>query len=266
MKKIMKSLINITKNHLIKNINLKNEKMKKTLLLIAVLFAAFTMNAQNPYSVADQDGTEITEGMVVEFTSPNAAERSLDYYVTNNSAEDIYMRIEFVDAVNYDGTGFELCFGLCYYDLEVGESVPQAPQSVIIAAGSTTPDYNHFAATLPSSEVQDYSFRFHQTDSEGNDIGNSLNFTYRYNPILGLEDFNELGVTLTSTVILNDMQVNTLEELDMVIYNLQGKLVNSQKVSVGNQLINMSNLSSQMYIVKFSNNEGVSKTIKIVKK
>ena len=62
------------------------------------------------------------------------------------------------------------------------------------------------------------------------------------------------------------MQVNAVEELNMEIYNLQGKLVNSEKINIGQQLINMSNLSSQMYIVKFSNGEGASKTIKVVKK
>tara|TARA_R110000787_G_scaffold96415_1_gene199715 strand:- start:21809 stop:22525 length:717 start_codon:yes stop_codon:yes gene_type:complete len=238
--------------------------MKKTLLLIAVLFAAFTMNAQ--YVVEDHDGNEVTDGMIVEFSDYGVPEGSLEYYVTNNGSEDMFMRIEFVSAVNANGDGFELCFGQCYIDLTVGQTVPPAPQFVTISAGGTTPDGNHFAATLPSSEIQDYNFRFHETDAEGNDIGNSLNFTYRYNPTLGLEDLNELGVTLASTVILNDMQVNAVEELNMVIYNLQGKLVNSQKINVGNQLVNMSNLSSQMYIVKFSNNEGASKTVKVVKK
>ncbi len=239
-------------------------KMKKNLLILVVFFAAFTMNAQ--YVVTDHDGNEITEGMVVEFSASGVPDGSLEYYVTNNGSDEIYMRIEFVSAVNANGNGFELCFGQCYIDLVVGQSVPPAPQKVAIAAGATTPDGNHFAATIPSSEIQDYNFRFYETDSDGNDIGNNLNFTYRFNPTLGINDVNELGVTIASTVIFNDMQVNAVEELDMVVYNLQGKLVNSQKINVGQQTINMSDLSSQMYIVKFSNNEGASKTIKVVKK
>ena len=62
------------------------------------------------------------------------------------------------------------------------------------------------------------------------------------------------------------MQVSAVEELNMEIYSLQGKLVSSEKINIGQQLISMSNLSSQMYIVKFSNDEGASKTIKVVKK
>lgn len=239
-------------------------KMKKNLLIIAVFFAAFTMNAQ--YVVVDHDGAEITEGMVVEFGEAGVPNGSLEYYVTNNGPDEIYMRIEFVSAVNANGDGFELCFGQCYIDLTVGQMVPPAPQKITIAPGGTTPDGNHFAATIPSSEIQDYNFRFYETDVNGVDIGNNLNFTYRYNPSLGVNDVNELGVNVASTVVFNDMQVNAVEELNMVIYNLQGKLVKSQKISVGQQSINMSDLSSQMYIVNFSNNEGASKIIKVVKK
>lgn len=240
--------------------------MKKMLLIIAVFFTAISMNAQNPYTVTDHDGVEITEGMIIEFNTHEYPDSSLDYFVTNNSSEEIFMRIEFVSAVNANGQGFELCFGQCYYNLVVGESVPPVPNFVSILPGATTLEGNHFAATLPSALVQDYNFRFHQTDSEGNDIGNNLNFTYRLDTTLGVNDVNELEVSLASTVINNDMEVNAVEEMNMVIYNLQGKIVNSQTINVGHQLINMSNLSSQMYIVKFSNNEGASKTIKVVKK
>tara|TARA_B110000046_G_scaffold63275_1_gene70756 strand:- start:742 stop:1458 length:717 start_codon:yes stop_codon:yes gene_type:complete len=238
--------------------------MKKVLLLLAVFFAAITVNAQ--YVVEDQFGNEIIDGMVVEFSDYGVSNASLEYYITNNNSNEIYMRIEFVDAINATGAGFELCFSQCYIDLVVGQTVPAAPEFVTIASGGTTPEGNHFANTIEGTDVKDYVFRFYETDSEGNDIGNSLSFTYRYNPILGINDVNELDISVASTVILNNMQVNTVEELTMEIYSLQGKLVNSQKINIGQQLINMSNLSSQMYIVKFSNDEGASKTIKVVKR
>ena len=62
------------------------------------------------------------------------------------------------------------------------------------------------------------------------------------------------------------MEVYALEDMDMVIYNLQGQLINSQMLSTGNHKINMSYLSPQMYIVKFKTTEGISKTLKILKK
>ena len=238
--------------------------MKKTLLLLVVLFVTFSMNAQ--YVVEDHDGNVITDGMVVEFSDYGVPNGSLEYYITNNDSNEIYMRIEFVDAINATGAGFELCFGQCYIDLVVGQTVPPAPQFLAIASGGITSEGNHFANTLEGTEVKDYVFRFYQTDSDGNDIANNLSFTYRYDPTLGVNDLNDLDISIASTVILNDMQVNAVEELNMEIYSLQGKLVSSEKINIGQQLINMSNLSSQMYIVKFSNDEGASKTIKVVKK
>ena len=238
--------------------------MKKILLLLTLIFTAFIMNAQ--YEVEDQFGNEIIDGMVVEFSDYGVSNASLNFFITNTGPDEIYMRIEFVSAVNATGAGFELCFGQCYIDLVVGQTVPPAPQFVTIAPGETTPEGNHFANTLDGTDIKDYVFRFYETDSEGNDIGNSLSFTYRYDPTLGVNDVNELDISVASTVIFNDMQVNAVEELNMEIYNLQGKLVRSEKINIGQQLINMSNLSSQMYIVKFSNDEGASKTIKVVKK
>ncbi len=238
--------------------------MKKNLIVLALVFSAFTMNAQ--YEVENQFGNEIIDGMVVEFSDYGVSDASLNFFITNTGPDEIYMRIEFVSAVNADGTGFELCFGQCYIDLVVGQTVPPAPQFLAIAPGGITSEGNHFANTLEGTEVKDYVFRFHETDSDGNDIGSDLTFTYRYDPTLGINDFNDLDISVASTVILNDMQVSAVEELNMEIYSLQGKLVSSEKINIGQQLINMSNLSSQMYIVKFSNDEGASKTIKVVKK
>jgi len=240
--------------------------MKIKLLLLAVVFAAFSMNAQ--YVIKDHDGNVFTEGMVIEYGTYGLQGASLEYYVTNNGGDAINMRIDFVSAVNADGTGFELCFGQCYVDLVVGQNVPPAPQFVVINSGATTPEGNHFANTLEGdgSTVQDWNFRFYETDENGADIGNELNFTYRYNPLLGVEDYSKLDVVVSSTVILNEMTVKTVEELNMVVYNLQGKIVKNQQLSIGQQTVDMSGLSSQMYIVKFNNNEGASKTVKIVVK
>ena len=240
--------------------------MKNTIFVIAIFLTTFATLAQNPYTVKDHDGLEITEGMVVTLNNFGVPNGSFDYFVTNDSDEDIYMRIEFVSAVNADGSGFELCFDQCFIDLVIGQSIPPAPNFVTIPAGQTTPSGNHFAATLESNEVQDYNFRFYLTDSEGIDIGNDLNFTYRYDPILGSNDFRELGVSITSTVIFNNMEVYAMEDMNMVIYNLQGQLINSQILSTGNHTINMSYLSPQMYIVKFKTTAGISKTMKILKK
>jgi hypothetical protein len=62
------------------------------------------------------------------------------------------------------------------------------------------------------------------------------------------------------------MEVVAMEDLNMAIYNLKGQLINSQILNTGNQIIDMSYLAPQMYIVKLTNIVGISKTLKILKK
>ncbi len=240
--------------------------MKKKLLLLTLLLVAFVVKAQ--YVIVDQNGDEITDGMIAEFSSTEYELAELQFFVTNNGAETINMRIEFVSADNGNGNGFQLCFGQCYIDLVIGQTVPPTPGFIAIASGETTGEGNHFYNSNEGDgvSIQDYVFRFYETDEDGVDIGNPLTITYRYNPLLGTEDFNELNVNIASTIFENEMIVNAIEELDMVVYDLQGRLVKNQKLNIGQQNINMSDLSSQLYIVKFNNRDGASKTMKVLVK
>ena len=240
--------------------------MKKKLLLLTLLLVAFVVKAQ--YVIADENGNEFFDGMVYETGSLEYDEAELQFYVTNNGSEQINMRIEFVSAVNGNGNGFQLCFGQCYIDLVIGQTVPPTPGFIAIASGETTGIGNHFYNENPGNgtDIQDYVFRYYETDDDGVDIGNSLSITYRYNPLLGTEDFNELNVNISSTIIESEMIVNTIEELEMEVYDLQGRLVKNQRLNIGQQIINMSDLSAQLYIVKFNNVEGASKTMKVLVK
>lgn len=252
--------------HKTKKNNLKLIKMKKKLLLLTLLLVAFIAKAQ--YAIVDQNGDAITDGLVFETNSLEYELAEWQFFVTNNGSEAINMRIEFVSAVNGNGNGFQLCFGQCYIDLVIGQTVPPTPGFIAIASGETTGEGNHFynSNAGDGTSVQDYVFRFYETDDNGVDIGNPLSVTYRYDPLLGTEDFNALDVNISSTIIEAEMTVNTIEELDMVVYDLQGRLVKNQKLNIGQQNVDMSNLSAQLYIVKFNNVEGASKTMKILVK
>ena len=90
--------------------------------------------------------------MIVTFNNHGIPDGSLDYTVTNNSDQDINMRIEFVSAVNADGTGFELCFGQCFIDLVVGQTSTKCSRFSYYPFRrnySNLPG-DHFAATVPS--------------------------------------------------------------------------------------------------------------------
>jgi len=240
--------------------------MKKKLLFLSVLFIAFRMNAQ--YSIVDQDSNLFVDGMIAEYGTIDPLDASLEFYVTNDGASTIYTRIDFESAVNADGTGFELCYGNCYVDLIVGQSVPPTPEFITIEPGATTPLGNHFLNTNPGNgtDVLDYVFRFYETDAAGLDIGNALTLTYRYNPLLGVNDSNKLNVNVYPTVVTDKLVIEVDQELDLKVYDLLGRIVKNQKLNIGRQQINMSDLSSQLYLLHFENNQGVSYTTKVIVK
>lgn len=241
--------------------------MKKKLLLFSLLLAVVTMNAQ--FTLEDSEGTLISDGTVIEFGVLGYPDANWDFYVNNTSATDeIYMKILFESAILADGSLMELCFGLCWTGITIGNLYPPNDEFVGIAPGEQTGLGNHLVNSEAGNgtDVVDYVFKYYQIDGSGTEIGTPLRITYRYNPLLGVEDFNALGVSILSTVIQNEMVVDSPEDLDLKIYDLQGRLVKNQKLNAGQQSINMSDLNAQVYIVRFNNVHGLSKTFKVIVK
>ena len=52
--------------------------MKNTISVIAIFLSTFAILAQNPYTVTDYDGEEITEGMVVTLNNYGVPDGSFD--------------------------------------------------------------------------------------------------------------------------------------------------------------------------------------------
>jgi len=241
--------------------------MKKKLFILSLLFVAFSGSAQ--YTIVDGDGNTFVDGDIVAYNTVAFPDAELEFFVTNNGAAPINMRIDFVSAVNAaTPTGFQLCFGNCYFDIEVGDSVPPGLDYINISAGETTGIGNHFYGDYAGNgiDVIDYVFRFYETDAAGVDIGNALSFTYRYDPLLGTDDVNKLNVKINATVVSESLSIETIEDLDVIVYDLQGRVVKSVQLGIGSQEINMSDLSSQMYLLHFQNDRGVSYTAKVVVK
>lgn len=238
--------------------------MKSKLLIICILLATVSVNAQ--YTVEDSEGTLIQEGDMVVYGATTYPEASFDFYVNNTStSEDIRMRIEFVGAVNADGSMMELCFGECYTSIIVGESYPVG-LDVIVPPGGQTGEGNHFYNADPGNgtDMLDYEFRFFQVDATGNEIGTSLSMIYRYDPALSVPDYEKLNVSIESTMVTDMLVVNVQEDVNVTIFDLQGKMVVFQKLNIGQQNIDVSHLSDQLYLVKFVNSEGASLVNKII--
>ena len=240
--------------------------MKKQVLVIAALFASFGAFAQ--FNVEEHDGTPVTDGSTFA-TNSLLEDDSLKFYVNNESTtESINMKIEFVGATNYDGTGMQLCFGLCYDPIEVGISYPPGNEVVVIPPSSNQGiDGDKFwNQNDGGGGAIEYQFRFYQVDGAGNEIGDDLSFTYLYDPDLGVEDQSLVSARILSTIVTDQLTIEATEEVTVKVYNILGALVAQDVVSSGRSTISMNNLGAQIYLVQITNNRGATFVQKIVKR
>lgn len=245
--------------------------MKKTVFFIGAFLSLLSLQAQ--FTVEDDAGVPIEDGDVITVGQiAPAAEAKLPFYINNTSSGDINVRIEFVSAVNADGSQMQLCImpPKCYNSITIGESYPQDPNvmKIFIPSGTQSGYGNYFNNLDPGNgtNVIDYVFRFYQVNSSGFEIGTSLTMTYRYDPLLGTQEINKLDIAVYPTLVEEVVTVETPQPLDMEIYDLNGALVKNEKVNKGKNQLNLAGLSSQLYLVQFENEQGETQTIKLIKR
>lgn len=235
--------------------------MKFKLLFLALLGIVGVANAQ--FTITNDSGEVLADGAIIN----GGLLENYEFFVTNNNPSDvIYTRAEVVDIVNATGERFELCYGECLTSIYIGQTVPPAPSTVDIEPGETTGPGNHFlnGDAGDGTQIMDYVFRFHQYESDKiTEIGTPITITYRYNPTLGVEQATQVDLTIQSTIVRDQLVLNINEPVQMMIYDLQGRVVKQAHFEGGNQSVNVSDLSSQTYIVQFKNNNGGVKTVKI---
>ena len=239
----------------------------KRILPFAFLLLGISSYAQ--ISLSRHDGTPISNGQVVAFNTIAFPAAEMDFYVRNlSTTTSTNVKIVCESLVNNDGTGFELCFGNeCLSFVEQGEIYPSIP--VILAPNGVNGEFDHFLNTNAGTGLpQDYVFRFYQINGSGVEVGNSITMTYRYDATLSIDDINQLetsGVIVKSTVIDTELNLDVLKGTAMTIYDLNGKSVYGTNLEYGIQSIDVSNLSAGIYIISFTNEEGITSTKKIIK-
>lgn len=244
--------------------------MKLKLLLLSVFGAVAIANAQ--YTVKDVDGNVLNDGDVIEFGTIEFPAAEYEFFVTNdNTNDEIYSRIEYLSETNANNPEFQqLCYGFqCYYGIELGNTVPPSHvEPVTILPGETTGLGNHFYSNDSGNGTDnvDFVFAFRQYENVEGTIqtGTSLTFTYRYNPTLSVNGVSKVNLSLISTVVIDQLTMDVNEPVQVKLYDMQGRLVKEAKFETGRQVMDVSNLSSQQYIVQFINDGGALKTTKII--
>ena len=242
--------------------------MKK---LNTILFCFVSMVSFSQMTLKKLDGTIINNGDVFSFNVSTDPGADFEFVIGNTSASSITVKTKCVSMTNTNGASVVYCVQPnCINSLVVGNPFPSL--GAVIPAGGTNGNFDHFenldTGTNTSLNVE-YVFKFYQVDHSGIEIGTPISFTYRYNSALtdvNFESIKNIGVTLKSNLIESNIEVNVKNKTEMKLYNLRGELIRKEELVLGNQLIDISNLISNIYILNFKNDSGEEQSIKIVKK
>lgn len=245
--------------------------MKKQ-LLFSVFFLTAILYSYSQFEVRDYNTNElITDGQELTFTESGCGYSdpcNWKFKVTNTSASTIYMRIAVDNLENTDGSNFQLCFaGVCLNNVSLGASYPNT--AAMIAAGATNSAGNNMWNLNPpgTTENMSWTFRFQAYDSEDRTVGTPVTMTYRYAPTLSIDESKLDKIEIFPTVASNEITiVNTEENLTVAIFNLLGKKVKELTINSGETTLDISNFSSQPYLVRFSNDDNQFVVKKIIVK
>lgn len=243
--------------------------MKKNLLFISLFLATLISYAQ--FEVRDQsDDSLLTEGQIIAFSEAGCEYNdpcNFKFKVTNTSATDIYMRIFVDNLTGTDGSNFQLCFnGVCLNNISLNSGYPSTP--ALIAAGATNSAGNNFwnQNSADTTTPMSWTFRFQAYDASGFTVGTPLSVTYEFNPSLSIDDTELSSLEVYPTSTYNELNVSSNEDLSADIFDLVGRRVMQDKITSGGDTIDLSNLSAQPYIIRFTNASGNTITKKILKK
>ena len=98
------------------------------------------------------------------------------------------------------------------------------------------------------------------------DTNNRWEFLNGNTPILGANDSQLINFKITSTLIDHYMEIRTLEDLNLMVYDKRGISIKNRKITKETIRLPMDDLPSGIYFVQLSNDQNSSQIVKIVKK
>ncbi|MBC2844534.1 T9SS type A sorting domain-containing protein [Winogradskyella flava] len=242
--------------------------MNKILLFFTLSLFTFASHAQFDLKNYNDDSI-ITDGQTVSFSETGCGyddDCNWKFKVTNTSTtETLYMRIFVDNMVNSDGSNVQLCFsGVCLFSVTLGSGYPNT--AAAIAPGASTGIGNYFWNQNPISTTtaMSWTLRFQAFDSEDREIGTPLNVIYSFNPNLSVDDVELTSVNVYPTQVKNELNVSSNQDMTAEFYNVLGKEVKRVDVTSGESQINVSDLSPQLYIIRFRNEAGKTLIKKII--
>ena len=241
--------------------------MKKKLLLMGLILTSFIGQAQFDV-INNRSNTIVSDGETFTFTEASCAYSepcAWKFGVENTSSENIYVKI-FVDALtNTDGSNFQICFAdVCLSSIALNGAYPST--AALIAPGTTNSAGNSFwnLNSASTSTPMDWTMRFQAFDAADNEIGFPVSVTYSYAPNLSIEDSELSSIKVFPTHVKNTLNISSDKELKAEFYNILGQRVKETTLASGDSTINVSALSPELYIIRFTTKTGETLVRKIV--
>jgi hypothetical protein len=239
------------------------KKMKKTILLVTILFISIFSYGQFSLKIND---VVVVDGYSFNYYT-TGSEADITFVLTNEADTDINV-VCTVESItnNVAGDNLQFCWGLCYTTIAEGNQYPSAPE-VLAPGASTAPAGNHFENSDlgddPDSPVV-YVFKFHEVDTEGELTGDPITITYTYDISLSVEDESIISYKLFPTTTDENFTLVVEESVTGTIVNTNGQVVKTFVAETGSNTINVAELANQMYYVVLTNTNGKKSLTKII--
>lgn len=255
--------------------------MKKlSQLFIFSLFTFFT-NAQVPFT--------LTSGGV-NYTASNNTSHTYEtneltgqgsqfkYNITNSSSQPLNFKTQIMGLTNYSsGQELAFCFAFfCEFNVVLNQSYPPADEPFLMepgenmnAVGENDCKFQNSSSGTNVNEIKEFIIRFYAEDPSTNQqVGDSFFLTFRYNPDLSniAQSLENLGIQLQSTLINNEIIINSKENINFSIVDLNGKILVKSILNEGYNQVNANFLNAGVYFLNFDNKNNQKVTQKIIKK
>lgn len=242
--------------------------MKKIFLSLFCLYSVVSFSQMTVKRL--DTGVTINNSDIITFDKATEEEAYLGLKIYNSSSNDINVKIKVLGMVNSNGTNIQLCINpVCVASVTTGSSYPNIGS--VVPANGQNGDFDHFFNTNIGDGVNnvEYTLKVYQVNDVDEEIGNSVTFTYRYNPNLAIGTFNPLqnaGITLKSNLVKNQFEFESTKNVQTTIYDMNGRLVGNYNLTSGSHSVDTSSLNAGVYVVNFVNEDSQTATAKIIKK
>ncbi len=238
-------------------------------ILIAVLGLCSTFGFAQ-LELKKLDGTPINDGDIFTYTVNTEPDAYLGLKIYNTSDEDLLIKAQVVDITNSNGTNLQFCVAdVCLLSITEGSVFPNFPAT--IPANGENSNFDHFVnynSGIDQTQPVEYILKIFMADDSGNPVGNSVTFTYRYVSSLSTDSFTlaNIGVAVKSTMVSQMLEMTADSDVQLSIFDINGKKAIDQKVIAGQSSIDVSALSAGVYIASFNTAAGKSASTRIIKK